>query len=258
MSRRILWINPVMTDAYDGVIGESLREEARSDTRLDVASLPGDGPVHLEFNAYEMATARPTIETVLWAEAEGYDATVIGCFYDPFIRAAKEVTTRMPVTAPAEASIRIAQSLGERFSILVGRDKWIPEMEENVQRYGAERSLASFRVLGMGVTDFQTDPPFTENRIREETLAAISQDRADVVILGCTIEFGFYRKLQAEVGVPIVDATVAPLLWAELLADAANRQHWTHSPRLGYGTPEQAELASVLRPVKPTLTVDPR
>ncbi|CCH77475.1 Hydantoin racemase [Nostocoides japonicum T1-X7] len=258
MGRRILWINPVMSDAYDEVIGASLRAEARLDTRLDVASLHGEGPVHLEYNAYELTAARPTLETVLWAEQEGYDATVIGCFYDPFVRAAKELTTRMPVTAPAEASIRLAQSVGERFSILVGRDKWIPEMEENVHRYGAERSLASFRVLGMGVNDFQVDPQYTESRIRAEAESAVATDRADVVILGCTIEFGFYRRLQAEIGVPIIDATVAPLLWAELLADAAVHQSWVHSSRLGYGTPEPAELAFVLQPVKPQLSGDPR
>ncbi len=258
MGRRILWINPVMYDGYDEVIGSSLREEARPDTRLDVASLTGQGPVHLEFSAYEMTAAKPTLETVLWAEEAGYDAAVIGCFYDPFLRAAKELTTRMAVTAPAEACIRIAQSVGERFSILVGRDKWIPEMEENVHRYGAERNLASFRVLGMGVNEFQADPPVTEQRIREEARAAVERDRADVVVLGCTIEFGFFRQLQAEIGVPIVDATVAPLLWAELLADAAGRQGWAHSARLGYGTPEPAELAPILQPVKPNLSVDPR
>ncbi len=258
MGRRILWINPVMNDAYDLAIGESLRAEARDDTRLDVASLAGTGPQHLEYNAYELAAAKPTLETVLWAEAEGYDATVIGCFYDPFIRAAKELTSRMPITAPAEACIRVAQSVGERFSVLVGRDKWIPEMEENVHRYGAERSLASFRVLGMGVEDFQADPPVTEQRIRDEARAAVEHDRADVVVLGCTIEFGFFRRLQDEIGVPIVDATVAPLLWAELLADAAARQGWVHSARLGYGTPDPVELAPVLQPVKPNLSLDPR
>ena len=258
MGRRILWINPVMNDAYDQAIGESLRAEARADTRLDVASFPGTGPLHLEYNAYELVTAKPTLQTILWAEAEGYDATVVGCFYDPFMRAAKELTTRMPVTAPAEASIRIAQSVGERFSILVGRDKWIPEMEENVHRYGAERCLSSFRVLGMGVNDFQVDPAVTEQRIRQEARAAVEQDRADVVILGCTIEFGFFRTLQAEIGVPIIDATVAPLLWAELLADAAARQAWTPSARLGYLTPDAAELAPFLQPVKPNLSLDPR
>jgi allantoin racemase len=36
------------------------------------------------------------------------------------------------VTAPAEASMHIAVTLGQRFSIIVGRTKWIPLMRENV------------------------------------------------------------------------------------------------------------------------------
>lgn len=258
MTRKILWLNPVMNSAYDAPIGDSLRAEAREDTRVDVASLNGTGPVHLEYNAYELTVAQPSLRTVLWAEQQGYDAMVIGCFYDPFVRAAKEVTSRMPVTAPAEACIRTAQSVGERFSVLVGRAKWIPEMEENVHRYGAERSLASFRELGMGVNDFQTDPAFTGRRILEEARAAVEQDRADAVILGCTIEFGFYRRLQAELGVPVIDATVAPLRYAEFLADAAARRGWTVSGRLGYQSPGADEYARFLSPEEPNLAKDPR
>lgn len=257
MSRRILWINPVMTDAFDDPIGESLRSEARHDTVLDIASLPGEGPVHLEYSAYELAVAVPTLQTVLWAEEEKYDATVIGCFYDPFLRAAKELTSKMAVTAPAEACIRISQSLGERFSILVGREKWIPEMHENVRKYGAAENLASFRSLNMGVVEFQVDPQVTEARIRQEAEIAVERDRADVVILGCTIEFGFYRNLQEHLGVPVVDALVAPLRYAEMLADLGTGQNWHHSARLGYGSPDIQERASLLTPRKPKLTPAP-
>ncbi len=258
MSRRILWINPVMTNAYDAVMSEALRAEAREDTLLDVASFDGDGPHHLEFNAYEMLVAPRVMETIVWAQDDGYDAAVIGCFYDPFVRGAKELSSRMAVTAPAEACLRLAQSLGERISIVVGRRKWIPEMEENVHRYGAERNLASFRVLEMGVEEFQVDPALTEKRIREQAEAAVRDDRADVVILGCTIEFGFYRSLQDELGVPVVDATVAPLLYAELLADAGRQQGWRTSAALGYGTPSVGEYDRFLRGRAPSLTLDPR
>jgi allantoin racemase len=203
-------------------IADALREEARSDTRIDVASLPGSGAQHLEYNAYEMSVAPQTVGTVRWAEQEGYDAAVIGCFYDPFLRAAREVSREMAVTAPAEACLHIATTLGERVSILVGRQKWIPEMHENVVKYGFGDRLASFRVLRMTVNEFQQDPPHTEDRILEEARRAVEDDGADVIVLGCTIEFGFYRKVQAELGVPVVDAIVGPLRYAELLADLAS------------------------------------
>jgi allantoin racemase len=258
MSTRILWINPVKTDAYDKAIGDALRAEARGDTRIDVASLTGVGPNHLEFNALEMMVAAPTVGVVRWAEENGYDAAIIGCFYDPCLRAAREVSQSMPVTAPAEACLHIANTLGERVSVLVGRDKWIPEMHENVVKYGFADRLASFRALGMTVNQFQLDPKVTEARILEEARLAVEQDGADVIVLGCTIEFGFYQALQAELGVPVVDAIVGPLRYAELLSDLKGKQGWSHSKRLGYGGPSDTELSEWIPVVTPNVTIDPR
>ena len=84
----------------------------------------------------------------------------------------------MTVTAPAEAALRIATTVGERVSILVGRRKWVAEMHENVRRYGCEHHLASFRVLGMAVDEFQREPARTEERIFEEARRAVEDDGA--------------------------------------------------------------------------------
>ncbi len=258
MSRRILWINPVGVSTFDQPIGAALRDEALPDTRIDVCSLPGLPVNHLEYNAYEMVVAGSTIGAVRWGEQAGYDAAVIGCFYDPALRAAREVSGPMAVTAPAEACLHIATTLGERVSILVGRRKWIPEMHENVVKYGFADRLASFRVLEMSVSEFQEDPACTEERILEEAHKAVREDGADVVVLGCTIEFGFFRTVQESVGVPVIDAIVAPLRYAELLADMRSRQGWTTSRAVGYERPPEEELDRFVPVVEPIVDRDPR
>ena len=208
---RILWINPVGTDAFDAPIGAELRSEAAPSTRVDVCSLPGAGPQHLEWNALEAVVAGPTMGVVRWAaEQQAYDAAVIGCFYDPFLRGARELSGAMAVTAPAEACLHIAATIGERIAILVGRRKWIPEMHENVVKYGYGNHLASFRVLDMSVDEFQADPETTQQRILAEAERAVHDDRADAVVLGCTIEFGCYREVQDKVGVL---PSVTPSSW---------------------------------------------
>lgn len=238
---RILWINPIYTNVYDRPMADSFRQIVRPGTEVDVVSLNGEGPSHVEYNAFEALMLPQLLRTVRWAEEEGYDATVIGCFYDPALRAAREITDRMVVVGPAHSALSIAGSLGERFSILVGRKKWIPEMAENVHRCGASERLVSWRVLEMGVDDFQKDPTLTEERIMSEARKAVEQDGADVIILGCTAEFGFFRTVQDEIGVPVIDATVAPLKHAEQLVDSARRFGWTHSKRLGYDGPTAQE-----------------
>jgi allantoin racemase len=255
---RILWLNPVGTTAYDAPIGAALRPEARATTRVDVASLPMAGPENLEYNAYEMVVAPGTAGVVRWAQQDGYDATVIGCFYDPGLRGAREIAGTMAVTAPAEACLHVASTLGERVSILVGRRKWIPEMHENVVKYGFSDRFAGFRVLGMSVAEFQQDPAVTEERIIEEALAAVRDDGADCIVLGCTIEFGFYREVQQAVGVPVVDALVAPLRYAEFLADLRRDHGWAHSKVLGYEAPPQDELDAWVPAVEPLIDRDPR
>jgi allantoin racemase len=238
---KILWINPLYTDAYDKAMAESFHGVVRANTQVDVTSFAGYGPTHVEYNAYEALMQPQLLQTVRWAEGNGYDAAVIGCFYDPALRAARELTDRMVVTAPAQACLSLASSLGERFSIIVGRHKWIPEMSENVHKYGAADRLASWRVLEMGVDDFQKDPAITEERIMLEARQAVEKDGADVVILGCTAEFGFYRTVQEELGVPVIDATVAPLKHAEHLVDVTRRFGWSHSKRLGFEGPPVAD-----------------
>ncbi|WP_075057761.1 aspartate/glutamate racemase family protein, partial [Thermogymnomonas acidicola] len=182
---------------------------------------------HLEYSVYEALVAADILRTVRRAEEQGYDAAVIGCFYDPFLYEARELSG-MVVTAPAESSMALAMSLGTSFSIVVGRTKWVPQMRENVQRYGMSERLVSFESVDMGVLEFQREPRETEKRIVQAARRAVEKG-AEVIILGCTIEFGFYRQVQEEVGVPVVDAVLAPFKHAEFLAEVRKRTGISHS-----------------------------
>jgi allantoin racemase len=237
---RVLWINPVGTDAFDGPVRAELERSKRADTEVEVRSLER-GPHHLEYHAYEAMVLPDILAMVAWAERERFDAAVIGCFYDTGLRAAREVANRMAVAAPCESALRIATTLGDRFSVVVGRRKWVPEMRDNVVRYGCGDRLASFKVVELGVHDFQVDPELTRRRLSEAGREALTADGAEVLVLGCTIEYGFYEQLQEQLGVPVVDATVAPLKYAELLGELG-ALGWRPSKIGGYASPSAAEL----------------
>ena len=239
---KILWIDPVGTALFDEPIKAFLETAKRPETTLEAVSL-AKGPMHLEYHYYEALILADTLHVVRKAERDGYDAAVIGCFYDPGLREAREITERLVVTAPAEAAMHIATTLGHTFSILVGRKKWIPKMHENVVKYGFADQLASFKSLDMGVYEFQKDPKVTAERMRAAAREAVDVDGAEVIVLGCTIEFGFYRELQAELGVPVIDAVLAPLKYAEFLVDLRDRFDWSHSKVYGYQSPPDAEIA---------------
>jgi allantoin racemase len=239
---KILFIDPVGTDLFDQSIKEYLETAKHPETQVDVVSLER-GPMHLEYHYYEALVIADTLHTVRKAELDGYDAAVIGCFYDPGLLEAREITEKLVVTAPAEAAMHIATTLGHSFSILVGRRKWIPKMHENVVKYGFSEKLASFKSLDMGVYDFQKDPALTAQRMRDAAREAVEVDGAEVIILGCTIEFGFYKELQEELGVPVIDAILAPFKYAEFLSELKERFAWTHSKIYGYESPPRSEIA---------------
>src|SRR5262249_3818456 len=153
---RIYWLNPVGTNEYDPLMVEALQREVDLDTEVVVDSL-SEGPCHLEFHYYGALALPESIRRLQEAERDGFDAAVMGCFYDPALKEIRGVIVEMPVVFPAEACTYLAATMGDKFSILVGRQKWVPAMRDSVERYGLGGKLASFVTLDMGVQDFQRD-----------------------------------------------------------------------------------------------------
>lgn len=211
------------------------------DTTLEYRSLT-TGVRHLEYSYYTAVILRDLLNTITRAEEDGFAAAVIGCFYDPGLEEAREITEKMVITAPCEASTHIACTLGYKFSIIVGRKRWIPQMMENVIKYGMKDKLASFKSVNLGVLDFHQDKENTIQRFREAAKEAIKIDGAEVIILGCTGAYGFYEELQQDLGVPVIDASIAALKFAEFLAELGNKLDWKHSKIGRYETPPLEEI----------------
>ncbi len=241
MTRKILWINPLGTDVFDAAINENLNSGKMPDTEINVVSLHR-GPEHLEYHYYEALILSDTLHLVKKAEKDGYDAAVIGCFYDPGLREAREITNRLTVTAPAESSMHIASTLGDKFSVIVGRQKWVPLMSENARKYGFKEKLASFKSIELGVHDFQKDISATKAALITAAKEAVEQDNAEVIILGCGILFNFYKELQKELRVPVIDAILSPLKYAEFLVEINQKFSWVHSKIYGFETPPASEI----------------
>jgi allantoin racemase len=238
---KILWINPVGTTAFDEAIKEYLEKIKRPETIVNVVSL-NRGPMHLEYRYYEALVLPDTLHLIKKAEKEGYDAAIIGCFYDPGLHEAREIVDKMIVTAPAEACLHIAATLGHRFSIIVGRNKWIPQMMDTVIIYGLKDKLASFKSVDLGVYDFHKDENLTIQRLKNAAKEAVEKDGAEVIILGCTIQFGFYKELQEYIGVPVIDSVIAPFKYAEFLIELRNKFGWSHSKKYAFEKPPISEI----------------
>lgn len=243
MNKKILYIKPSAYDAMNLQIKRYLEKYKDRATTVDVVSMPR-GPKHLEYLYYQSIAQLEILKAVKKAEQEGYDAAIIGCFYDPGLYTAREICQTMVVTGPGEAAMHIAAVLGGRFSIMVGREKWIPQIYSNVCKYGFAAKLASCRSLGLGVLDFQMDPDRTAKRMREEIRYAIEHDRAEAILLGCTMEFGFFERLQAEFNLPVIDVMLAAFKHAEFLVGLKQKMNWYTSKTITFAPPEAEEIRS--------------
>ncbi len=241
MALRVLWINPGVPPAHlNAEFQRVLDEEKHPDTEVEVVSTDR-GPRDLEYRYYEALVIPDVLHRIVRAEQDGFDAAVIGCFYDPGLEAAKEIS-RIAVTAPAEASMRLAAMLGHRFSIIIGQERWIPQIMENVTRYGMIERLASFRSIDTPVQDMGADSARTTRRIRDAAERAVHEDGADVIILGCTREYGLWSHIQSELRIPVIDPVVAAFKTAEHLAELRARYGWSTSKIRGYQAPPRGQI----------------
>jgi len=238
---RILWINPVSgTSEFDGKIKRILDSLKRNDVEVTVTSL-SKGPPHLEYKSYEPLILVETLEKIVEAERNGYDAVVIGCFDDPGLQEARELVN-IPVIGPGETCMHIACTLGHKFSIVTVKKEALARLEDHVFMYGLEKKVASFRFVNIGVMEMEKDPEKVYKAILREAKKAIEEDDAEVIVLGCTGETGFVEKLIEELKVPVLDATVVSFKFAEMLADLKKKTGLSHSKVYGYRSPSKDEM----------------
>lgn len=242
---KIMYLNPIATTVYDQAFAEMARQHKLPGTEVHITSLPEtDGRfTHIEFRAYEAMVTRGIIRATRAAAREGFDAIALGCFYDTALHDAREISGSMFVTAPCLASCEIAASLSNRFGIIVGRRKWVHQMHTTVREHGHEHRLSGFYEVGLGVDDFQKDHALTERLLIEAGRRGVEQDHAEALILGCGMTIGFYKEVEAELGVPVIDPTIAALKRAEYGALLKQQCGWIPSRKWSSEAPSEAEMA---------------
>ena len=214
---KIMVINPNTSESMTNHIREELSRIKRPDTELTVLC-PEKGPETIE-SAYDEAHAiPPTLELVKKANQEGYDAVILACFSDPGLEAAKEVS-EIPVIGIEESTLHMAAMLGARFSIMTPRKQRIPVREEHVHMRGMNHFLASVRSLDLSVAETDADPKKTKKRVLEVAKAAVEEDGAEVIILGCAGMAGYAPELESKLGVKVLDPTAVALKVAEAMVD---------------------------------------
>ena len=248
---KVMYLNPIGNSDYDQVFADMAKDYKYPATAVDVASMnPASVPPkmnNLEYRTYEAFIIRDTVEAARYAAKNDYDAMVIGCFYDPALDDAREISGTTAVVAPCQAACEVALNLANNFSVIIGETKWKDQMRQTVYDYGYKDKLASFQAVGMRVEDVHKDPEATKVALETAAVEAVELHKAESIILGCTLEVGFFKQLQETLGdvfagnIPVIDCSIAALKAGE---NAALAKHvgWNPSRMWGMQPPPESEL----------------
>lgn len=213
---RIHVVNPNTTASMTAKIAAAARATARSGTEI-VAATSADGPASIE-GFFDGALSLPgLLVEIRKAERAGVDAHVIACFDDTGLDAARSLASA-PVIGIGEAAYHLASLVGGRFSVVTTLARSIPVLEQNLDRYGLAARCASVRAAGVPVLALEDANPAALGKISAEIAAAIRDDRADAIVLGCAGMADLAASLAAEHRVPVIEGVSGAVALAESLA----------------------------------------
>jgi len=203
---KILIINPNNSLEMTRTIQTAAEKYVGGDFKVECRCNP-DAPKFIESYEDQVQTA-PGMIKLLRENEEEFDAFIVACHCDPNLDVMKEITSK-PVVGIGEASMKIASMLGHSFSVVSTADHSIPNKEALVRKYHLQEQLASVKAAP---EDFKDAPD--EEKFLQAATAAITDDGAEVIVLGCAGLSGLDKKLQAELGAPVLDSVVCALIIA--------------------------------------------
>lgn len=242
-TRRIVYITPGGVDPFREHYRETLTAAASAGTEISC--------VHLDLEEEPTSPFLPELptyygelfRTIKRLEDQRYDAAIIGCSADPGLLDARRMAG-MPVTAPLEANLRIADMLGTPVAVFVPGQAGERTLYETLARlYCLDHVVAWIKPVDLGY------PPDDELAVlmatgRERLLdvvlgchrafldeqlpalaeRAIEEHGAQALYFGCTLWTGMVGGLAESLGVSVLDPGIGALRSAELLADSVSQR----------------------------------
>ena len=195
--------------------GEAARLVAASGTEI-IAVNPEYGPVSIEGYYDEVFSIPGLLEEVRKGEDSGCQGTVIACFDDTGLDAARCLASG-PVVGICEASMHIASLLANGFSIVTTLKRSIPALEKLAVKYGMSQQCHRVRAAEVPVLELENPDSEATKLIRVEIQKALDEDRSEAIVLGCAGMVDLAAELSKEFGVPVIDGVSAAVKLVESL-----------------------------------------
>ena len=234
--KSIYIINPLTDKEFEQMTIREVKPAASAETQLHVVRID-KGPASIECR-YDEVIAEPYAVKKVKEVADKADAIIINCFGDVGVDAAREVTD-VPIIGPGTSTMALAQLLGHNFSVISVLSRLAPLINKIAANLGTTK-LTSVRAVDIPVLELKDRAKLVE-KLTKESVKAIEDDGAHVIVLGCTGMAGLADQVKhglANQGysIPVLDPLIVALKLAEILVD----MKISHS-RLTYPIPPEKE-----------------
>jgi len=210
---KILVINPNTTASMTRKIGAVARSVARPGTEI-IATNSTNGPASIQ-GYLDAATCVPGLLAEI-ANHPDVDAIVIACFDDTGLDAVR-CSVNVPVIGIGEAAYHAASMIATKFTVITTLARSVPGLEGNLLRYGLSARCAKVRATDIPVLKLENQDPETLDKLRASIQAAINEDRAEAIVLGCAGMADLMEQLASEFGLPVIDGVSCAVAFAESL-----------------------------------------
>jgi allantoin racemase len=209
---RVAIIAPVGCDTYNQRLLQAVTPVIPPDVQVEVRNL-AQGTPHIQDRCDWLRNGPAVIDLAVALEKEGFAGIWLSDFDMCGVEAAREAID-IPIVGGFPTSACTALLLGQRFSIITILPSTVAMQRGHPQAYGLEDSFASIRAIDCPVDqldnlDVVLDKAFIAG------LAAVQQDGAQSLLLGCTGFVGVAARLQRRLSdalgayVPVVDPNQA-------------------------------------------------
>ena len=216
---KLLFLDPV-TSETTGEQLKHIRKYLDDGTEL-VWDKISHGPYTIQ-SEYDEALALPAIlEKCEAAEKDGFDGIFINCFGDPAVRAAREICG-FPVFGGFEPVVHTAMGLGDRIAVLNVLENVLPMNRGLVAKAHLAQRVVHMGTLGIPVCDLADEAKTIEAVVRE-SLRAVKEHGAEVIILGCTRMVGIAGEAEIRLKeqgceIPVLESAVVGVTLLEMYA----------------------------------------
>ncbi|SOD74821.1 allantoin racemase [Jatrophihabitans sp. GAS493] len=212
MSRRIMVVNPNTTRAMTDAVVAAAASVAAPGTEL-LGATPTKGVSSVESHVDEVWGAVGVLEEIRRGEELGVDGYVVACFGDTGVPAAREVATG-PVVGMTEAALMTAALLAHRFSIVTMPRRTMEQSDRVLRTLGLDHRC-SVRAVEVAVAEVEEGSTEFLELFADEARAAIADDDAEAIVLGCSGLTDLVAPLRHRLGVPVIDGVLAAVTMVE-------------------------------------------